>query len=458
MRAVGKGRVRLQEEERTTLRRLPSVGSHPDSLTESLRGLRKNDVDWRSGRLWSLVYSAGPDHDAVLARAYREYEHENGLSPSAFPSLARMESEVVAMMLDHLGADPETGAGTMASGGTESIILAVKAYRDRSGTVSPSLVMPATAHPAFVKAAGLLGVRPVIVPVNDDFVADVPAMRRAVDASTIMLVGSAPAYPYGLVDPISELGELALDHDIGLHVDACLGGIALPFIRQLGFDIPPFDFSVQGVSSMSVDLHKYGFGPKGSSTLLHRTRELRRHQFTVSLDWPGGILASPTLLGTRSGGVIAGAWAGLHHLGADGYLRIFAEIMRTSRALQSGISTIGDLDVVGRPPMSVFAVASPSRDIFSIATSLERVGWRVDRQSEPDCLHHIVNLVHSNVVDDYLGDLRDAYAAAPFRSGPNQRSAGYGVTSTVDLGDNPMEAVVSHLEAAYDRPGLSTHD
>jgi sphinganine-1-phosphate aldolase len=428
---------------------IPSRGREHEDVMHAIRGLRDDDADW-AGRMWSLVYSAGSEHDAVLADAYREYSHENGLSPTAFPSLARMESDIVAMMLDSLGADPETAAGSMASGGTESIILAVKAYRDAMGMASPSMVVPSTAHPAFIKAAKLLRVRPIVVPVSDELVADVDAMAEAMDASTVVIAGSAPAYPYGLVDPISELAALAKERDVGLHVDACLGGIALPFLRELGYDVPAFDFSVDGVTSMSVDLHKYGFGPKGSSTLLYRTKELRRHQFTVSLDWPGGILASPTLLGTRPGGIIAAAWAGVHHLGADGYRRIFSEIMHTTRRLQEGMAAIGDLRVVGNPPMSVFAIASASRDVFAMADNLEGWGWRIDRQTEPDCLHHIVNLVHTDVTDGYLGDLRRAYEAAPPRRDGVRRSAGYGVTSVIDGAGDPLAAVLAQLEAVYD--------
>jgi sphinganine-1-phosphate aldolase len=428
---------------------IPTSASCHDDVLGALRRLRRDDAD-RAGRMWSLVYSAGADHDAVLADAYREYSHENGLSPTAFPSLARMESDIVAMMLAHLGADPERAVGTMASGGTESIILAVKAYRDAAGLESPSLVMPSTAHPAFIKAAELLQVRPVVVPVSDGLVADVDAMHEAVDASTVMIAASAPAYPYGLVDPISDLAELAGDRGVGLHVDACLGGIQLPFLRELGHDVPPFDFAVGGVTSMSVDLHKYGFGPKGSSTVLYRTKELRRHQFTVNLDWPGGIVASPTLLGTRSGGIIAAAWAGLHHLGADGYCRIFSEIMRTTQRLRAGVTAIGDMYVLGDPPMSVFAIASDSRDVFAMADVLEDRGWRMDRQSEPDCLHHIVNLVHAEVVDEYLSDLNYAYDLAPPRPDGAWRATNYGVTSVIDVAGDPLASVLTQLEAWYD--------
>lgn len=433
---------------------LPESGLTPVQLREELQALHVDDADWRRGRTWSLVYSADdPEHQAVLLDAHAAYANENGLSPSAFPSLARMEAEVVEMMLSHLGADPATAAGTMASGGTESIILAVKAYRDRSGVATPSLVMPSTAHPAFVKAAQLLGVEARVVPVSDELVADVDAMAEAADGTTILLIGSAPAYPYGLVDPIPDLADVASAAGIGLHIDACLGGVALPFLRDLGRPVAPFDFAVSGVTSMSVDLHKYGYGPKGTSTVLYRDPALRRHQFTVYVDWPGGALASPTLLGTRSGGAIAAAWAGLRHLGRAGYRRLFEGIMDTTDQLRAGIEAIGDLRVLGAPPMSVFAVASATRDVFAMADALESRGWRIDRQANPDCLHHIVNPTHAPVVEEYLDDLGAAWESAPAADPTVERAAVYGVTARVDAAGDVAATILTDLEARYQTSG-----
>lgn len=433
---------------------LPETGLTPAQLRAELAALHADDADWRGGRTWSLVYSAeDPEHQRVLLEAYAAFANENGLSPSAFPSLARMEAEVVEMMLSHLGADPATAAGTMASGGTESIILAVKAYRDAAGLDRPSLVMPSTAHPAFVKAAQLLRVEPRVIPVGDGLVADVEAMAAAMDGSTILLAGSAPAYPYGLVDPIPDLAALATDAGVGLHIDACLGGVALPFLRHLGRLVPPFDFAVPGVTSMSVDLHKYGYGPKGTSTLLYRDPALRRHQFTVYVDWPGGALASPTLLGTRSGGAIAAAWAGLRHLGHDGFRVLFDGIMETTDRLRAGVGTIGDLRVLGDPPMSVFAVTSDEKDVFAIADHLESRGWRIDRQTAPDCLHHIVNPTHDPIVDEYLADLAEAWDRAPAADPTAARAAVYGVTARVDAGGDVAATILADLEARYEVDG-----
>ncbi len=433
--------------------RFPQSGMSPEDLRAALEKMRGNDADWRSGRTWSLVYSAGAEHEAVLKDAYLEFFSENGLSPSAFPSLARMEREVVWALLDLLGADPDRAGGTMASGGTESIILAVKAYRDASPVGRPAIVVPSTAHPAFIKAGELLRVRTVVVPVGPDLVADVEATAAAIDDDTILLAASAPAFPYGLVDPVTALGALALERGVGLHVDACLGGFVLPFLRALGYPVPPFDFSIPGVTSISADLHKYGYGAKGASTILYADRQLRRSQFTAHTDWPGGALASPTLLGTRPGGGIAAAWAAIHHLGADGYRQLFASVMDTATRLQTGIRQIGDLEIVGEPPMTVFAFGSAGRDIFAIADGLEREGWRIDRQSNPDCLHLIVNPVHAQVADAFLADLEAAYAAAPAVGEGPSSAVVYGVTSHVPVEGDLGETILRHMEMRYDDEG-----
>jgi glutamate/tyrosine decarboxylase-like PLP-dependent enzyme len=428
----------------------PTQRMDPESVAAALEAMRDDDVDWRHGRAWSLVYSAGPEHDAVIADAHRRYASENGLSPTAFPSLARMEREVVHALLDLLGGDPERSGGTMASGGTESIILAVKAHRDASGVDRPSMVVPSTAHPAFAKAGHLLGVETVIVPVESDLMADVDAMAEAINARTILLAASAPCFPYGLVDPIPALGVVALERGIGLHIDACLGGVMLPVLASLGHDVPPFDLSVPGVTSLTADLHKYGYGPKGSSTILYADRRLRRAQLTAHIGWPGGALASPTLLGTRPGGATAGAWAAIHHLGLEGYQELFRTVAATAGALRQGIEAIGDLAVVGDPPGPVFAFGSATRDIFAVADAMEARGWRMDRQVDPDCLHLIVNPVHTNVVEPFLADLAASYHAAPPRPERRGEAVVYGVTAhVVDDGDL-VGSLLDSVEARYD--------
>ncbi len=428
----------------------PARRMDPGAVSAALEAMRADDVDWRHGRAWSLVYSAGPAHDAVLADAHRRYASENGLSPTAFPSLARMEREVVHALLDLLGGDPERSGGTMASGGTESIILAVKAHRDLAGIERPSMVVPSTAHPAFAKAGHLLGVETVIVPVGADLVADVDAMTDAVGARTILLGASAPCFPYGLVDPITELGRVAGERGIGLHVDACLGGVVLPVLASLGHDVAPFDLSVPGVTSLSADLHKYGYGPKGTSTVLYADRRLRRAQLTAHLGWPGGALASPTLLGTRPGGAIAAAWAAIHHLGLEGYQELFRGVADTAARLRAGIEAIGDLRVIGDPPGPVFAFGSATRDVFAIAASMEAQGWRMDRQSDPDCLHLVVNPVHAGVVDRFLADLAADHAAAPPRPEVRSEQVIYGVTDHVVADGDLIGRLLDQVEARYD--------
>lgn len=435
----------------------PPSGFSPAEISRALTDLQAGDADWRGGRTWSLVYSAGEGHERVIKSAYDQFFNENGLSPAAFKSLEVMERELVSMLLEHLGADPSTAGGTMASGGTESIILAVKAYRDQAEHPRPSMVIPTTAHPAFVKAGQLLGVRVRLTDVDETFRADPVAIAGRIDESTLFVGASAPCFPFGVVDPIESLGEVAAEHGIGMHIDSCLGGIALPFLRDMGRVVPPFDFSVDGVTSMSVDLHKYGFGPKGTSAVLYRDRALRRAQFTVFEDWPGGALASPTLLGTRPGGGIAGAWAAVHHLGIEGYQELFRSIMKTTDSLRAGIESIGDLRVLGEPVMSVFAFTSDLKDIHSVADRLEERGWRIDRQSKPDSIHLIVTPRHATVVDDFLADLREAYEQAGPSTG-GARTSIYGVTSRVTAVDDVRGAILDELEKRYDARQPPTHE
>ena len=286
--------------------RLPKKGVASDMVLERMKALREQDANWHGGKTWSLVYHAGDQVTELLKEAYIMFFSENGLNPMAFPSLNTFEAEVVAMTGALLGGDAET-AGNMTSGGTESILMAVKTAREwakarRPGLGVPEMILPATAHPAFDKAAHYFGVKSVRIPILEDFRADVAAARAAISDTTILIVGSAPSYPQGVVDPIAELAQIAQEHDLLFHVDACVGGFMLPFVRRLGYPVPDFDFSVPGVTSISVDLHKYAYAAKGASVILYRNKALRRHQFFVQTDWSGGIYASPTMTGTRPGG------------------------------------------------------------------------------------------------------------------------------------------------------------
>jgi sphinganine-1-phosphate aldolase len=395
--------------------KLPARGSSATSVLESMRQARERDVRWREGRAWSLVYFAGDHVAELLKEAYATFFSENGLNPSAFPSLKRFEAAVIAMTADLLGGDGAV-VGNMTSGGTESILMAVKTARDwaraqRPEITAPEMVLPVTAHPAFDKAGHYFSVRAIHTPVTAGFTADVAALRDAITENTILIVGSAPSYPHGVVDPIPELAAIAQERGLLFHTDACIGGFMLPFVRQLGYSVPDFDLRVPGVTSLSVDLHKYAYAAKGASVILYRDQALRRHQFFVHTDWPGGIYASPTMTGTRPGGAIAAAWAIMNYLGQEGYREIVATVMETVTRLREGIAAIDGVKVLGDPAMSILALSSDELDVYEIGDELTVRGWYLDRQQFPPSLHMTVNHAHAQAADLFLEDLREAVAA-----------------------------------------------
>ena len=391
---------------------IPAKGRSKEGVLEAMRAARDHDIKWEQGRVFGLVYHISDEIDNLLKEAFTMFFAENGLNPTAFPSLRKFETEVVAMTAALLGGDPNV-RGNITTGGTESLLMAVKTARDwsrvhRPGIREPEMVLPLSAHPAFDKAAEYFGVRAVHVPVRADFRADVEAMRAAITPNTILMAGSAPSYPHGVVDPIRELAAIAQEHGLLFHTDSCVGGFMLPFVRKLGYPVPDFDFSVPGVTSMSADLHKFGYAAKPASVILYRTPELRRCQMFVYIDWPGGIYPSPTMTGSRAGGPVAAAWALMNYLGEEGYLHITDTVMKTAKYLQEGIKAIPGLTVLGDPEMSVFAIASRKMDVNEIADELELRGWHLDRQHFPACLHMTVNYMHAAVADEFLSDLAAA--------------------------------------------------
>ncbi len=388
---------------------LPSKGESAEQILDAMRASQQQDVNWHDGRVWSLVFHARDDVSELLREAYSLFLPTNGLNPTAFPSLQKFEAEVVAMTASLLGAG-EAVVGNMTSGGTESILMAVKTARDwarvqKPDIDTPEMILPATAHPAFEKAAEYFSVKTVHIPVQADFRANVDAARAAVTPNTILMVGSAPSYPQGVIDPIAEMAAMARERGFLFHVDACVGGFMLPFVRRLGYPLPEFDFSVPGVTSISVDLHKYAYAAKGASVILYRNKALRRHQFFVYPNWPGGIYASPTMTGTRPGGAIAAAWAVMHYLGAEGYLAIADVVMKTVKKLRKGINAINGVYILGDPAMSVLAIGSDSLNVYEIADELAARGWHLDRQQFPPSLHLTVTYAHQQVVDQFLADL-----------------------------------------------------
>jgi len=419
-----------------------------------MKSLASAEASWEDGRTWSLVYHAGDEHTAFLKAAHELFFSENALNPMAFPALRRFEAEVVGMTASMLNGDAQV-AGTMTSGGTESLLVAVKAYRDwaeaTKGITNPEMVLPVTAHAAFDKAAAYFGVRQVRVPLGDDLRADPEAMESAITSDTILMVGSAPDYPFGQVDPIEQLASIADAHDVGMHVDACLGGFLVPWAERLGVPVGVWDFRVPGVTSMSADVHKYGFGAKGASTILYRTAELRRFQFHVTSDWPGGIYASPSMAGTRPGGPIAAAWAAMQAIGQDGYLAMTEQILGLSQELIEGIEKVDGLEILGDPKLSVFAFRGIDVDTYAVGDALETRGWHVDRQIKPASLHFMVTPAHACVVERFLEDLHDA--VEDVRAHPELASTGqaamYGMMTTLPDGGMLDEIVLQTLDGLY---------
>ena len=389
---------------------MPATGESFDDVIAALEEFRSGDVRWRDGRAFTLAYNAGPDVLAVAEEAYRRFATENGLNTHAFPSLQRIQSEVVAIVADWLQGGSDA-AGFITSGGTESLLLAVKGSRERGRSerniTTPNVVLPTSAHAAFEKACHYFGVESRRVPVRADWRADVAAMEAAIDENTVMLVASAPQYPQGVIDPVAEIAALADHRDINCHVDACMGGVTLTYLARLGYPIPAWNFEVPGVTSISVDLHKYGYSAKGCGVLVHRSKALRAHHTYVTTNWLGGMYGSSGVLGTKGGGPWAAAWAVLHYLGDEGYLRVTAEARRAFDTLTAAIESIPELELRARPDSTLLAFGGrDGLDVFAVADELWRHGWYVDRQGPPDSLHCTVNAVHSTVIDEFIVALR----------------------------------------------------
>jgi sphinganine-1-phosphate aldolase len=390
----------------------PEYGRDADELTSLLKEWQGADIDWKGGRAFSLVYNAD---DPVLEKLQHnvadQFLHENALNPFVYPSLLRMEQEVVAVAAELFGTEPEAGA--LTSGGTESIFLAVYTAREEAharGVEQPQLLLASTAHPAFTKAAHYLEVEEIRVPVGPDLRADVNAMGEAISDRTALIVGSSPCYPYGVIDTIPEIAALAIEHETLCHVDACLGGWLLPFWEEIGEPVPPWNFSVPGVTSISADIHKYGYCFKGASVVMYRDAKVKRRQHFLFDGWPGGIYGSATTAGTRPAAPIAAAWATIQHLGHDGYLAKARTVRDATQKFLAGVRAIDELEVTGDPDMSLFEFSSRAGAdaTGAIGDLMDDRGWHLDRQQGG--LHLMVSPGHLAVTDDFVADLNDAVA------------------------------------------------
>jgi len=393
---------------------LPQAGAPWAELKPLMVDYAQGDVRWRDGKTAVYVFNAGADVEQVQKEAYALFQSENGLGPVAFPSLKRMEAEVVDFGLSLLHG-PDEAVGTITSGGTDSITMAMKAARDfarrEKGLTGPlNIVLPRSAHPAFDKAAAVMEIEVRRIPLRD-FLADPQAMAEAADASTIMIVGSAPCFPYGLIDPIGALSDLALARDLWLHVDACVGGYIAPFVRMNGGDVPPFDFELPGVRSMSADLHKYGYCAKGASTVFFRSAALQAFMVFDFRDWPGGRMVTPTLAGTRPGGAISAAWAVMNFLGVDGYRAKQGLVTGARERIEAGVTALG-FQVLGRPQLGITAFRHETANAMAVWAKLRERGWFTSVATEPPALHLMLSPFHAEVADTYLADLAWALEAA----------------------------------------------
>ena len=397
---------------------MPPKGWSAVDVFEGLEAMRTRDVRWREGRAFSLAYHAGAEALAVAEEAYRRFSGENALSTDAFPSLKQIQAEVVAMAGVWLGATPSS-AGFMTSGGTESILMAVKAARDRllaeRQIRQPNMVMPTSAHAAFAKAGAYFGVEVRRVAVGSDWRADVAAMQSQVDKNTVLIVGSAPQYPQGVVDDIVGIAKIASDAQINCHVDACMGGVTLAYLQRLGENIAPWNLQVPGVSSISVDLHKFGYTSKGASVIMYASRHLRSFQGFVTDDWLGGVYGSSGVLGTKSGGSMASAWAVMHFLGDDGYLRLTRQAREATLQLATVVRNKPELVLRAEPESTLLCFGAQDQsalNVFAVADELSKRGWYVDRQTPPDSLHCTVNAIHHDKIDWFARDMHESVSIA----------------------------------------------
>ncbi|MBU0702812.1 MAG: aminotransferase class V-fold PLP-dependent enzyme [Chloroflexi bacterium] len=439
--------------------RLPVAGRDRKEVIADMEALyAKEESRWKDGFASGSVYHGDTAHVDFLNRVYAINSQSNPLHFDLWPSTAKFEAEIVSMTAHMLGGDKTADeiVGTVSSGGTESILLAMKTYRDwardKKGIASPEMIVPTTAHAAFDKAAQYFGIKMMRIPVDADFKADVEAARAAITENTAVIVGSAPQFPHGIIDPIQELSELAREKGIGFHTDACLGGFLLPWAEKLGYDVPPFDFRLPGVTSISADTHKYGYAAKGTSVVLYRGRELRHYQYYVATEWPGGLYISPTLAGSRPGALSAACWAAMVSIGEQGYMEATKLILETASVIKKGIAGIPKLAVLGDPLFNV-AFTSNTLDIYAILDYMSKKGWGLNGLQKPPGAHICLTLRHAQpgVAERFIEDLQEAVEYV--EASPNVRGSMtpvYGMTGNAALSGAVRDFVKGFLDVIYE--------
>ncbi len=445
-----------------TYAHLPAQGRPRDEILAEMEALQaREEAKWRGGSVSGAVYHGDPAHVDFTNRVYALHAQSNPLHADVWPSAAKYEAEIVAMTAQMLGrgaSAPEV-CGAVTSGGTESILLAMKAYRDRAraelGNTRPEIVLPATAHVAFDKAAQYFGLKAVRTPVDGGDGRALPeAMAQAITKRTVALVASAPNFPYGTIDPVEAIAQLARTRGVGLHVDACLGGFVLPWAERLGYPVPRFDFRLAGVTSMSADTHKYGYAPKGTSVVLYRTPALRRRQYYTQANWPGGLYVSPTLAGSRPGALSAACWATMINLGEAGYLEATQRILVAAAYIRASFALLPELELIGAPLWILAFRAAPSSgvDIYRVLDAMARRGWSLNGLHRPPAVHLAVTLRHTQpgVAQRFVADLRDAVTetqGAPRTKGG--MAPVYGLAGTLPLRGLVDDLLHRYVDALY---------
>ena len=453
-----------------TYARLPEDGRERDQILAEMRSLAEREAaTWKDGFASGAVYHGDEGHIDFLNEVYAINSQSNPLHVDIWPSAMKFEAEIVSMTANMLGAEianahPEANdnfhgeiCGAVSSGGSESIMLAMKTYRDQAraerGVTKPNMVAPVTAHAAFDKAAQYFGIELRKIPIGPDYRADVKAAKKLIDRNTIVVVGSAPAFPHGIVDPIEELSELARARGIGCHVDGCLGGFLLPWARDLGYGVPAFDFRLPGVTSMSADTHKYGYAAKGTSVVLYRGTALRHYQFYTIADWPGGLYFSPTFAGSRPGALSAACWAAMISIGAKGYREAAEKILASADKMKRGIQAIPQVRVMGDPLWVIaFESADEKLNIYNVMGHMSEKGWSLNGLHKPSCVHICVTLRHTEpgVVERFLDDLRESVELVLSDPDAEEGMAPvYGMAATVPVRGMVGEMLRRYLDVLY---------
>jgi len=444
---------------------IPEKGRDREDIYQELADMAdEENATWQTGQVSGTFYHAGQEHRAYLNRVFSLFSHVNTLQFDICPSMFKMESEIISMTAKMLNADAvaehnpaDAVCGTVTSGGTESILMAMKVYREwaraEKGIDAPEIIMPHTGHPAFDKAGQYFGIKMVHIPVEPpDFRVNPAAVEARINANTAAIVGSAENYPYGLIDPLEKLSDIALKHKIGFHVDGCLGGFILPWIEKLGYKVPTFDFRLPGVTSMSADTHKYGFALKGTSVVLYRNNNLRRYQYFNVPDWAGGLYASPTAAGSRSGGLTAATWASMVYLGEEGYLKAVRAIMDVADAIKKGVEQIPELLLIGDPTF-VISFRSEEVDVFHVNDFMKTKGWRFNVLQLPPGMHFCVTMPQTFVPDiaaRMTRDLKEAVEYAKSKAGTvAETTALYGLSGTLEGNQQVTELIFGALDYMY---------